>query len=120
MGEFFSIWYNQKVEKSKIERINVEENKVKVGIAELRIDIPWVQSLKEKRMIAKSIIAKTKNMFGVSIAETAEQDTLKTLVLGIAAVGNNAAFVLTVLEKTIGYIQSITEGDVVVLQKEWL
>ena len=45
-----------------------------------------MQSLKEKRMIAKSIIAKT-NMFGVSIAETAEQDTLKTLVLGIAAVG---------------------------------
>ncbi len=89
-----------------------------VGMAEIKIDMPWAQSLKEKRMVVQSIIAKTQNMFHISVAQTAEQDRIKTAVLGMAVVGNSAPFVSEMLEKSIDYIQSITEGDVTVLQKE--
>lgn len=89
-----------------------------VGTAQIKIDIVWAQSLKEKRMVVKSIIAKTQNTFHLSIAETVEQDVIKTAVLGMAVVGNNTVFVSQVLEKAIGFIQTVTDGEVTVLQKE--
>jgi len=40
-----------------------------------RLHAPWVRSLKEKRMIVKSLIAKLQNKYHVSAAEIDEQDT---------------------------------------------
>ena len=39
-----------------------------------RLHAPWVHSLKEKRMILKSLVAKLQNKFHVSAAEVDEQD----------------------------------------------
>ena len=39
----------------------------------LRLHAPWVHSLKEKRMIVKSIIAKLQNKFHVSSAEILDE-----------------------------------------------
>lgn len=47
---------------------------------------PWVHSLKEKRMIVKSLIAKLQNRFHVSVAEIDEQDTHQIIVIGVAAI----------------------------------
>ena len=40
-----------------------------------RLYAPWVHSLKEKRSIVKSLIAKLRNRYHVSAAEIDEQDT---------------------------------------------
>ena len=48
-----------------------------------RLHAPWVHSLKEKRMIVKSLIAKLQNKFHVSAAEIDEQDTYR--ISGIQA-----------------------------------
>ena len=45
-----------------------------------RLHAPWVNSLKEKRMIVKSLVPKLQNRFHVSAAEVDEQDTHHTLV----------------------------------------
>ena len=37
-----------------------------------RLRAPWVHSLKEKRMIVKSLVAKLRNRFNVSAAEIDE------------------------------------------------
>lgn len=47
---------------------------VNVAIMSFRLYAPWVHSLKEKRMIVKSLIAKLQNRFHVSAAEIDEQD----------------------------------------------
>ena len=47
-----------------------------IGSAEITLHASWVMSLKEKRMVVKSIIAKIQNKFNVSIAEVDEQDSL--------------------------------------------
>ena len=39
----------------------------------VRLHAPWVHSLKEKRMIVKSLITKMQNRFHASVAETEEQ-----------------------------------------------
>ena len=44
-----------------------------------RLHAPWVHSLKEKRMVVKSIVAQLQNHFHVSAAEIDEQDTIRSL-----------------------------------------
>ena len=51
-----------------------------------RLRASWVHSLKEKRMIVKSLIAKLQNRFHVSAAEIDEQDTHQIIVIGVAAI----------------------------------
>lgn len=65
-----------------------------------------VQSLKEKRRILKSLIARIRNSFNVAIAEVDENDTHRTAVLGLAIVANNSAFADQVAAKVINRIDS--------------
>ncbi len=57
---------------------------VNVAIMSFRLYAPWVHSLKEKRMIVKSLIAKLQNRFHVSAAEIDEQDIHQIIVIGVA------------------------------------
>lgn len=45
-----------------------------IGAAEITLYAPWVHSLKEKRMVVKSILDKVRNRFQISAAETGLQD----------------------------------------------
>ncbi len=47
-----------------------------------RLHASWVYSLKEKRMIVKSLVAKLQNRFRISAAENEEQDTHTIIVSG--------------------------------------
>ena len=51
-----------------------------------RLRASWVHSLKEKRMIVKSLIAKLQNRYHVSAAEIDEQDVHQMIVIGVAAI----------------------------------
>lgn len=45
-----------------------------IEAATVKLYASWVHSLKEKRMVVKSIISKTRNKFNVSISEADAQD----------------------------------------------
>ena len=51
-----------------------------------RLRAEWVHSLKEKRMVVKSLIARLQNKYHVSAAEVDEQDTHQIIVIGVAAI----------------------------------
>ena len=51
-----------------------------------RLHAPWAHSLKEKRMIVKSLVAQLQNRFHVSAAEIDGQDTHQIIVIGVASV----------------------------------
>ena len=72
-----------------------------------------VISLKEKRMVVKSIIAKIQNKFNVSIAEVDEQDSLQTVVLGIAWVTGTVRQADGILEKVLSFIEVNTDAEIV-------
>lgn len=42
---------------------------IKVLVLKIKLYAPWVHSLKEKRMVVKSLLAKIRNKFQVSVAE---------------------------------------------------
>ena len=83
-----------------------------IGIGTIYLRANWVHSLKEKRMIVKSITAKVRNKFNVSIAEVENQDIHQSIVLGIASVSNDSRYANSVIQNVLDYIESNTEAVV--------
>lgn len=84
-----------------------------IVILKVSLDLPGVDSLKEKRRIIKSLMARLKNKFNISIAEVAEQDRLRTAVLGAAIVTNDSAFGDSVMAQVVNHIQNNSEAILV-------
>lgn len=91
-----------------------------IGTMTISIHTPWVHSLKEKRMVVKSLCAKIHNKFNVSVAEVAEQDIHQTVVLGIACVAGNTALADSILEHVLQFTEGNTEGEVFKVERELL
>lgn len=58
-----------------------------VCVIEIEIDLPHVDSLKEKRRVVKSLTAQLRQRFGASISEIADHDVRRRAVLLCALVG---------------------------------
>ncbi len=89
-----------------------------VGKIKIKIHIPWSHSLKEKRMVVKSICAKIRNRFNVSIAEVEEQDTHKIIVLGVSYATTDNAQADSIADHVVNFIESNTEGDIFNIERE--
>jgi len=89
-----------------------------IGTARIKLYVPWVHSLKEKRMVVKSIIAKIKNKFNVSIAEISDQDVHQTIILGIACVTDKADRSYSVINKVIQFIERNNEAEILDILRE--
>jgi len=89
-----------------------------IGTMELTLYAPWVHSLKEKRMVVKSICGKVMAKFNVSIAEVDTQDIHQTITIGIACVTNDTAHADDILENVLNHIESNTEAEVIRITKE--
>lgn len=89
-----------------------------IGTAKITIYAPWVHSLKEKRMTVKSLCAKVRNKFNVSIAEVEEQDTHQNIVLGLAFVVNETSAADSIIDHVLNFIEDNTEGDIIDIYRE--
>ena len=89
-----------------------------IGAITIKIHISWSHSLKEKRMVVKSICAKVHNKFNVSIAEIDEQDLHQIIVLGISYVTTDKAQADSIADHVINFIESSTEGSIVSIDRE--
>jgi len=90
-----------------------------IATAQIRLYAPFVHSLKEKRMVVKSLIAKTHNRFNVSAAEVDEQDIHQTIVLGIAMVSETVSFADSAMDKVISFIEQNTDAQITDIQREF-
>lgn len=89
-----------------------------IATGTIKIHLPWVHSLKEKRMVVKSLLAKVRNQFNVSAAEVEEQDLHQIAVLGFAGIAGDRAQADSILEQVFNFIESNTEGEVVITERE--
>jgi hypothetical protein len=94
-----------------------------VGAALIEIHVHGSHSLKEKRGVVRSVLARIRNRFNVSAAEVGGQDTWQRAVLGVVTVGNDARAARTVLEKVVEFVEGlglaeVTNSDVEVLTLE--
>lgn len=91
-----------------------------IGAVKLYMHANWVHSLKEKRMIVKSICSKVRNKYNVSIAEVEEQDKHQIIVLGFAAVTGDIAQADSIIDHVLNFIESNTEGEIYQVEREIL
>jgi uncharacterized protein len=76
-----------------------------IGVCEITLHLPECHSLKEKRQIIKSVMARVRNQFEVAIAEVDENDIWQIAKLGLSCVSNTGAHAGEVLERVRHYIE---------------
>ena len=84
-----------------------------VGVCRLRLALHGVFSLKEKRGIIKRITPRVRNSFPVSIAEIAENDQLRSAAIGFSVVGNDGAYVNSVVDKVLDFIEDLCLAEII-------
>ena len=85
---------------------------MRIAAMTFRLHAPWVHSLKEKRMVVKSLITQLQNRFHVSAAELDEQDAHQILVIGVAAIVPHNAIADSLMEKISQFVENASEAEV--------
>ncbi len=76
------------------------------GICKITLHIPGSQSLKDKRRTVKSIIARLRNQYNISIAEVEDNDLWQMITLGISSVSNSNQHVDETINRVIQFINN--------------
>lgn len=81
-----------------------------VGICKIKLRLPDNLSLKGKRQVVKSVTARLKNKFNISVAEVEDNDLWQLATLGICFVSNDQRFTNEVLSKVVEMVVN-SQGD---------
>ncbi|MCR4443208.1 MAG: DUF503 domain-containing protein [Peptococcaceae bacterium] len=84
-----------------------------VCVLSVRLHIFGARSLKEKRSIIKSLLEKTRNRFGLAIAEVGDQDLWQSSRLGIAMVAGSRMLLEREMEKVLSFLEQGGEVELV-------
>ena len=91
---------------------------MRIAAMTFRLHAPWVHSLKEKRMIVKSLVARLQNKFHVSAAEIDEQDIHQIIVIGVAAITPNNAMADSLMDEISQFVEENCEAEILDEQRE--
>ncbi|MCK8825677.1 DUF503 domain-containing protein [Fuchsiella alkaliacetigena] len=80
-----------------------------IGLCTVELRVPMSNSLKHKRGVIKSLIAKLKNRFNISVAEIEQNDNLKLATIGIVTISNQRQQVERSLEKVVRFIEDFND-----------
>ena len=81
---------------------------MKIIIIKVKLRASWVHSLKEKRMVVKSIVKKLQNKFNISVSEVDEQDIHQSIVIGICGVCIDST-----IESVISFVEENTDAEII-------
>ena len=90
---------------------------MKVGVSQITLHLPGCHSLKEKRQVIKSVMARVRQQFEVAIAEVDEQDLWQIARLGVSCVSNSSQHIDEILGRVRRYIEE-TRPDILVTDAE--
>lgn len=81
-----------------------------VTMIQLRIELPPIESIKDKRRIVSSLKEKLYQKFRLSVAEVDLQDSLHYAQIGAALVSNSRTFGESVMHKALSLVERTVEG----------
>lgn len=90
-----------------------------IGVCKIWLRIPQCRSLKAKRSVIKSLIARLKNRFNIAIAEVEALDTHETAVLAAVSVSNDAAHLNGLISHLITFIEANVDAELVNYKTEF-
>lgn len=77
-----------------------------IGVCKVKLRLPENHSLKGKRQVLKSLIARLHNRFNVSVGEIDNQDSWQIASLGICCVANDDRHADEVMASVITFIRN--------------
>lgn len=86
-----------------------------IGFCEITLRLPGVLSLKAKRALLKSLLARLRQRFNISVAEVDEHDKWQLSVIAIACVSTDSAQAHRLLEQALDFTER--EGQVQVISR---
>ena len=84
-----------------------------IGTLRIELFLYGCESLKEKRLIIKSLKDRLRNQFNVSVAETDHLDKWQRAELGIAAVSNKQKHAEEMIQKIFAWIEKEDRGEII-------
>ncbi len=75
-----------------------------VGVCKISLRLPENLSLKGKRQVLKSITARIRNKFNVSVAEVDDHELWQSATIGICCVSNDRRYTNQVLSKVVDFV----------------
>ena len=76
-----------------------------------RLRVPWARSLKDKRMVVKSLLARLRDRFHVSAAEIGAQDDRQIIEIGVAAIVPHSALADSLMDEISRFVESNCEAE---------
>ncbi len=76
-----------------------------VGVCRLDLRLPESQSLKDKRQVLRSLQARLRNTFSVSVAETGAQDKWQVAELLVTYAASDGRHAQEVLSKVVAFVE---------------
>ena len=84
-----------------------------LGLGTITFKLSDCHSLKGKRKIVKSIIARIRNNFNASIAEVELNDLYQRAKIGFAMVGNDRRVINSKIDKLFEFIDSLQLAEII-------
>ena len=75
-----------------------------IGVCRVELRLPENQSLKGKRRVIKSIIARLQNEYNVAVAEVGNQNLWQLAILGVACISNHRRHADETLSNVVRFI----------------
>jgi len=89
-----------------------------VGISTIVLRIPGNTSLKGKRRVVKSVIARLQNTFNASVAEIGANDSHQRAEIGLAFVGNDRRRINSKLDKALNFVEAMQVAEIIDAEME--
>lgn len=89
-----------------------------VGTLIVEIYVPGSTSLKDKRQVVKSMIARIQNRFNVSVAELNSEDLWQRSTIGVAMIGNHRDYLERKLQLVLNFMDAEPRWEVTQVQME--
>ena len=90
-----------------------------IGVCKIWLRIPQSHSLKTKRRVIKSLVARLKNRFNIAIAEVEALNVHEAAVLAAVSVSNDAAHLNKLISHVITFIEANVDAELVDYKTEF-
>ncbi len=81
-----------------------------IGVCTLELQVPDSASLKQKRQIIRSLVARLRQQFNIALAEVDHQDSWQLATLAMVAVSNDLAYVQGLLQHAVDAVEDGRHG----------
>ena len=76
-----------------------------IGYCRIELFLPDSKSLKAKRQVARSVVARIRNQFNVTVAEADDNDLWQRLTLGVCCLSNDTKHANEILSNVVAFVE---------------